>query len=133
MDLIADTSFLVGIWRRQPWALQFAEVQWSRAIGIPWVVRGEFLHGAHRAGHNQEDVRRFLDLGIPVNDPTPVIDTYARVCADLQTKAAPTYRMIGQNDLWIAATALSFACPLVTRNRRHFAEIPGLQVQALVT
>ena len=31
-------------------------------------------------------------------------------------------------DAWIAATALSLDCPLVTQNARHFADIPGLAV-----
>ncbi len=36
--------------------------------------------------------------------------------------------MIGSNDLWIAATALASELPVVTRNRREFARVPGLTV-----
>jgi tRNA(fMet)-specific endonuclease VapC len=32
-------------------------------------------------------------------------------------------------DLLIAATALEHDLTLVTRNQRHFARIPGLQIQ----
>jgi len=35
---------------------------------------------------------------------------------------------IGENDLWIAATALQAQLPLVTENRRPFARIPNLVV-----
>lgn len=31
-------------------------------------------------------------------------------------------------DAWIAATALRHGLPLVTHNRRHFENIPGLQI-----
>ncbi len=35
-------------------------------------------------------------------------------------------RHIGDNDVWIAATALAYGLPLVSRNTRHFARVPGL-------
>ncbi|MCC5842120.1 MAG: type II toxin-antitoxin system VapC family toxin [Opitutales bacterium] len=131
MELIADTSFLIGLWRRQEWAVEFAAERASAVIGIPWVVRGEFFHGARRAGHDLGEVERFLELGIPVNDPTPVVAAYARLCAELQTGAPGVYRQVGQNDLWIAATAIDCGLPLVTRNLRHFGAMEGLRVQTL--
>ena len=36
--------------------------------------------------------------------------------------------LIDANDLWIAATALAFDLPLVTRNERHFARAPELNM-----
>lgn len=129
MDLIADTSFLVGLWRGQSWAQSFAEANASRSLGLPWVVQGEFWHGAVRAGHDPEKVRNFLLIGIPLNDVIPVVPVYARVCASLQDSRI--YRSIGQNDLWIAAVAIAFAKPLVTKNIRHFGQIEGLRVEAL--
>ena len=37
---------------------------------------------------------------------------------------------IGDNDIWIAATALEFGLPLVSNNQKHFARVPGLKVAA---
>jgi len=39
-------------------------------------------------------------------------------------------RAIGENDVWIAATALHHQFPLVTNNSQHFRRIAGLQVMA---
>jgi len=39
-----------------------------------------------------------------------------------------TGRTIGDNDVWIAATALAHGLPLVSRNARHFARVPGLTI-----
>lgn len=39
-------------------------------------------------------------------------------------------RHIGDNDIWIAATALAHGLPLVSLNARHFNRVPGLQVLA---
>jgi tRNA(fMet)-specific endonuclease VapC len=37
--------------------------------------------------------------------------------------------LIGSNDLWIAATALAYDMPVVTRNAEHFRPVPGLEVE----
>ena len=129
MELIADTSFLVGLWRKQVWAVDFAQANRQRVLGIPWVVLGEFWHGALRAGHDAEVVRRFLLSGLPVYDVSPFVLVYARICC--QAQESGFYQEIGQNDLWIAATALSLRLPLVTRNRRHFHQIEGLRLELL--
>lgn len=129
MELIADTSFLVGIWRKQSWAIDFAQANRQRVLGIPWVVLGEFWHGAIRAGHNGEVVRKFLLSGLPIYDVAPVVPVYAAMCCEAQKMNY--YVEIGQNDLWIASTALCLRLPLVTRNRRHFDKIEGLRLEAL--
>jgi len=127
MDAVADTTFLVGLWRRQPWATGYAASHPSISLGIPWVVLGEFWHGALRAGHPAALVGEFLTLGQPLMNPDPVM--YARICAELQDR--PVYRAIGQNDLWIASVALRESRPLLTRNLRHFGGIPDLRCEVL--
>ena len=48
----------------------------------------------------------------------------AEVFRDLRKRGV----MTGENDLWIAATALEAGGVLVTRTERHFREIRGLKV-----
>lgn len=129
MDLIADTSYLVGLWRGQAWATAFASANAEKSIGLPWVVLGEFRHGAAVANHDPGEVAEFLAIGVHLLDAGSVVPNYARICADLSGK--PEYRGIGQNDLWIAAVALTFNKPLLTRNRRHFDLIEGLRLEVL--
>jgi predicted nucleic acid-binding protein len=131
MDLIADTSFLVGLWRRQPWALDFAKGNPGKTLGIPWVVRGEFRHGAVRAGHDEAEVERFLALGLPLDEPGEIVMAYALIAAGLQENHPDVFGGIGQNDLWIAAVAVHAGLPLLTRNRRHFERIEGLSLHVL--
>ena len=131
MDLIADTSFLVGLWRRQAWALTFAREYPAKVLGFPWVVRGEFWHGAMRAGHDSREVEQFLALGLPLDESRPYVLAYARVAATLQEKDRVAYQQIGQNDLWIAAVAVETQLPLLSRNRRHFDKIEGLTLEVL--
>jgi len=131
MDLIADTTFLIGLWRNQSWATRFAKEHHSKVLGIPWVVLGEFWHGAQRARHDASEVERFLSLGLPLLETVDVIPHYAETCAKLQENAPGEYQRMGQNDLWIAASALAWDRPLVTRNERHFRAIIGLELVAL--
>lgn len=131
MDLIADTTFLVGLWRKQAWAIRFAGEHSSDVLGIPWVVLGEFWHGARRASHDALEVERFLSLGQPLLETENVISVYAEICTRLQADQPEEYHRIGQNDLWIAATALAFRRPLVTRNLLHFRAIVGLETVVL--
>ena len=48
----------------------------------------------------------------------------AELFEDLRKRGEPT----GENDLWIAATALAGGRTLVTANVRHFRKIRGLRV-----
>lgn len=59
----------------------------------------------------------WYDLGI--------CKAYARIKRGLRT-ASGSHRLVGDNDLWIAACAVRHAIPLITHNRRHFEGIPGL-------
>jgi len=129
MDLIADTSYLIGLWRGQPLAISYAAANSSKSLGIPWIVLGEFWHGSIRAGHDVKTVSDFLSVGLPIIDPLPVIPVYAQICSKIQTE--PAYKLIGQNDLWIASVAVALGKPLLSRNRRHFESIPNLRLEVL--
>jgi tRNA(fMet)-specific endonuclease VapC len=39
--------------------------------------------------------------------------------------------MIGDSDIWIAATALQYDLTLLTNNRRHFERIDGLRIESM--
>jgi tRNA(fMet)-specific endonuclease VapC len=129
MDLIADTTYLVGLWRGQAWAKNYASTHSTKSLGICWVVLGEFWHGAIIAKHDAEEVRNFLDLGMPITEAAGVAETYGKICAQLSNDRS--YKSIGQNDLWIAAVAVHMEKPLVSRNRRHFDKIPELALEVL--
>lgn len=49
----------------------------------------------------------------------------SRISRSLDRRGLP----IGDNDVWIAATAKVYRLPLVSRNAKHFARVPGLDIE----
>ena len=58
----------------------------------------------------------------------PFNDAVAWQAAEIFNDLRKRGVMTGENDLWIAATALESGGALVTRNVKHFREIRGLKV-----
>ncbi|HMP71844.1 MAG TPA: type II toxin-antitoxin system VapC family toxin [Kiritimatiellia bacterium] len=127
MDFLVDATLLIDLWREQrnpgP-ATRFALEHHDQTAAMPWMVMGEFLRGAYVAGVPREKFQEFLDAYILVWPSLETVDRYARLYADMKTSG----RVIGPNDLWIAASALEHNLPLVTRNGRDFDGIPDLVV-----
>lgn len=128
MDYIVDTSYLVGLWRRQAWALKQAREEPKAQLGLCWVVYGEFLHGARRAGYAEGLVTGFLEIGLPIVEAGSHVGAYADICCALQESGR--YGEVGQNDMWIGAVARTWGKPVLSRNRRHFSAMPGVEVKA---
>jgi tRNA(fMet)-specific endonuclease VapC len=94
------------------------------------IVLGEIRYGLNRLtlGKKRTDLEnralRTL-LGIPIEQVTqPISDEFGRLKASLEAQGIN----LGDNDLWIAATALSLSYTLITRDS-VFIRIPGLQVE----
>ena len=91
------------------------------------VVAAELHYGAEEKGPLSltKRIEEFLESIriLPLNEPSDRI--YAMVRAQLK-KAG---RIIGQNDLFIAAHALALDCTLVTDNEEEFSRVPGLRIE----
>jgi len=127
VDFLADTGFLIDLWReaRQPGqATRFAAANAHRQVGICWIVEGEFLSGSVLADHDAGVVTAFLGRYPIVHSNADITRRYARVFAVLRKRN----QLIGPNDLWTAAAALSLDLPLLTRNVNEFSRVPELAV-----
>lgn len=102
--------------------LQAAEIQ------LCSVVRAELIYGALRSAdpaHNRRLVEHFCGRFVSLPFDDRAADTYATIRADL----AATGRLIGPNDLLIAAIALANTVVLVTHNTSEFGRVAGLMVE----
>jgi len=97
-------------------------------IRLSAVTRAELLFGARHSGRPSENLRllaRFFEplVSLPFDDACA--ERYGTVRADLATAG----RMIGPNDLLIAAVALAHDLTLVTHNVREFSRVSGLKIE----
>lgn len=127
MDILADTVFLIDLWResKSPGAAStYARAHPTQQVGITWIVAGEFLGGAMAAKQDPAPVTAFLARYPLLHSDPAIIRSYAETYARLRARN----RLIGPNDLWIAAASIAYGMPLLTRNVDEFRRIGGIEV-----
>jgi len=101
-----------------------------RIAVISYVTVGELYFWAERRKWGADRVKllesRIRETTV-IRFDVEVCRTYARLKYGLRTPSG-SRRVIGDNDLWIAAGAVRYGLPLITHNRRHFEGIPGLNI-----
>jgi predicted nucleic acid-binding protein len=97
---------------------------------ISFQTRAKVLSGVYLAGWGERRlsaVLEQLDATPTIDEDVEVIDAYARLLADAQKAGhalGDKHNHVG--DRWIAACAIAKELPLLTGNRRHFEDAPGL-------
>lgn len=92
------------------------------------ITFGELICEANKSAHRLQALQLLRDLATLVPAlplPETAAENYALIRSDLEARG----EMIGNNDLWIAAHALSSGLTLVTSNEREFRRIRRLQVE----
>jgi predicted nucleic acid-binding protein len=82
------------------------------------VCWAEFAEGCGSPAEANRGTARFTIIGLS--------EAVAWEASRLARLLKAAGRHIGDNDVWIAATALTHGLPLVSRNARHFSRVPGL-------
>jgi tRNA(fMet)-specific endonuclease VapC len=125
-DLILETTFLIDLERELrkgggP-AHRFLDGHRAQRLFVTFTVAGELAAGTSLAerAHWEEFLSPFRVLPCTMD----VCWEHGRAYRYLQQNGL----LIGGNDLWIAATAVAHALPVVTRNVRHYRRVPGLSV-----
>ena len=126
---LLDTNICIYIRRRRPPEIlrRFRRLEVGEAA-ISVVTFGELIYGAEKSEQRDAAMRRLEELAslLPVL-PLPVDAgrSYGALRAELETDG----RVIGNNDLWIAAHAKVAKLILVTNNEREFQRVSGLKIQ----
>jgi predicted nucleic acid-binding protein len=127
--LILETTFIIDLERetasgRPGPACAFLDLHPERTLAITLTTAGELGCGLPQSERMRWEklVRRFRLL-LPDRDAAW---HYGQVYRFLRDNG----RLIGGNDLWIAATALAHGCPVVTRDLEHYRRVPGLEVMS---
>ncbi|MBS0618129.1 MAG: PIN domain-containing protein [Spirochaetes bacterium] len=92
-------------------------------ICIPTIVRYELLCGVKSKKHREQRIA-FVNECHTLELTDEIADTAAQLFSDLRNKGVT----IDNEDILIAATALSYRLPVATLNRRHFKAIENLEI-----
>ncbi len=126
--MILDSTFLVDFEREARRgaggaAFRFLEEHPDVPLCVTFTIAGELAAG-ETLGNDRAGWQEFLAPFRLLEWKPDISWRCGRVYRELAAKGA----LIGANDLWIAATALCYGMPLVTRNRAEFARVNGLEV-----
>jgi predicted nucleic acid-binding protein len=128
-SLIVETSFLIDLEREHNRgtpgrAVAFLEQHGDARLYLPFIVAAELASGLSLADRSRWET--FLAPFYVLASNADVSWEYGRAFRYLQENG----RLIGGNDLWIAATGLAYRMPVLTRNVEHYRRVPGLDVEA---
>ena len=133
MASLIDSSVLVDVERGKTDLGALLEKRGDRGVAMAAITAAELLHGVHRLRASRHKTRaeavvETMLAAIPVIAFDLVCArAHARLGADLARRGIT----VGTHDLMIAATAVARGFSVVTRDRRSFPRIPGLEVEAL--
>ena len=97
-------------------------------VCISVITKSELLYGVEASPRRSQDamaVKAFLPYVEVLDFHDEAAAHYAQIRADLKKRG----RMIGANDLFIAAHARSLGLKLVTNNTGEFGRVKGLSVE----
>lgn len=126
--LMLETTFVIDLEREQRReqpgaAIDFLESSGDARLYVSFAIAGELACGTSLSERGRWE--RFLAPFHVLESSADVAWEYGNAYRHLQKNGI----LIAANDLWIAATALAYGMPLVTRNTSHFTRVPGLDVQ----
>jgi tRNA(fMet)-specific endonuclease VapC len=123
-ELLADTN-AVAHYLNGDWTVRRILDDCSELF-VPVIVWGELLFGAKISTQievNLAKVDNFVHRSIIL----PCDEETASIYSDIRSQLKKIGRPIPDNDIWIAAIALQYNLPVITRDK-HFDVVPNLQL-----
>ena len=126
---LLDTNTIIYLRRRAPSSVvgSFARLQRGEAI-VSVITYGELMYGVSKSSQKQAAVATLQEI-MQMLPLTPLPGAAGAVYGEIRAELEAKGKIIGNNDLWIAAHALASGLILVTNNEREFQRVRGLKVQ----
>jgi tRNA(fMet)-specific endonuclease VapC len=99
----------------------------DESLAITAISVAELTHGASKSARAEENLAR-LDILLATLIILPFDEAAARHFGALKATLERSGNRLADLDLQIASIALANDLSLITHNTRHFARIPGLQL-----
>jgi len=129
MSYMLDTDTCIYIKNRRPPHIidRFSRLQGGEVV-MSLITFGELLHGALKSNQANSALKKINQLAtiLPVQDMS---EDVAKHYASIRRNLEKTGKIIGNNDLWIAAHAVTLDLTLVTNNTKEFSRVDGLRIE----
>jgi tRNA(fMet)-specific endonuclease VapC len=129
MTFMIDTDTCIYTVKKKPLSvLHRLESCRPGSVVMSVITFAELVNGAKKSRLVEENLRRlsalreFIDV---LSFDTDAAMAYGEIRSDLEKRGM----IIGANDLFIAAHALSLKLILVTNNQREFSRVHGLKIE----
>jgi len=124
-----DTDTCIYLKNRRPPAIakRFSRLQWGEVV-MSVITFGELYNGALKSREANAALNNVKRLGerLPVQLlSVEVAKAYGNIRCVLEKQG----NIIGGNDLWIAAHALTLGLTVITNNTKEFSRVEGLCVE----
>ena len=97
-------------------------------VGMSTITYGELIYGAYKSHFSKKSQSILEDL-ISLIPALSMHEQASKHYGEIRNKLEKQGRVIGNNDLWIAAHALSIDATLITNNMKEFRRIPHLKIE----
>jgi tRNA(fMet)-specific endonuclease VapC len=125
---LLDSDICIYLMKRRPAALTRRLDTHALHCALSVVAYGELCFGQAGSTRAEESAAHLAAL-IETIQVLPLPLEAAMHYGDIRVHLEREGRLIGGNDLWIAAHALAANLILVTNNEREFARVPGLRLE----
>lgn len=126
---LLDTNICIYIRQERPEPVlrRFRRLRHGEAA-LSVITYGELIYGPAKSAQREAALERLREL-IHWLPALPLPESAAEVYGTIRAELAANGEMIGNNDLWIAAHAMSAGLTLVTNNEKEFRRVRGLKLQ----
>ena len=129
MTVMLDTDICIYTIKRKPiHVLKRLEACQPGMVVMSVITFAELINGARKSQHVEANLRRLNALSELI-EVLPFDKDAAMAYGDVRSDLEKRGLIIGGNDLFIAAHALSLKMTLVTNNQREFSRVRGLMVE----
>lgn len=129
LKYLLDTNICIYIAKQKPVKVlaRFAQLAVGE-ICMSTITYGELVYGAQKSQYRDKSLdilEKLSSLIIPI----PLATEAAKYYGIVRNQLAKQGKIIGNNDLWIAAHALSMDLILVTNNAKEFSRVADLELE----
>lgn len=130
---LLDTNICIYIAKQKPLSVlhKFEQLVVGQ-VAMSTITYGELQFGAQKSQHPRKTMNMLEEL-MNLIPPLSIPIEAGKIYGEIRSKLEKQGTAIGNNDLWIAAHALSLDVVLVTNNEKEFRRIPHLKIDNWVT